>query len=71
MRLLMEMTFIGIIMVIIGLIIKYILSMFLINHNNVFILTLFLTGFLGHLIFELSGLNTTYCKEGRACLKKN
>ena len=32
-------------------------------------LTLFLTGFLLHVLFELSGLNLWYCKNGNACKK--
>ena len=30
-------------------------------------LSLFLTGFLGHLLFEVTGVNRWYCKHGHAC----
>lgn len=30
-------------------------------------LSLFLTGFAGHLLFEISGANRWYCKSGAAC----
>ena len=31
------------------------------------LLTVFLTGFISHLIFEYMGANKWYCKYGRAC----
>ena len=37
------------------------------NKNNIKELSLFLTGFLGHLILEYVGVNTWYCKNGSAC----
>ena len=37
------------------------------NKNHIMELSLFLTGFLTHVIFELFGLNNWYCKHGRAC----
>ena len=39
------------------------------NKNHIMELSLFLTGFLTHIIFELFGLNNWYCKHGRACQK--
>ena len=41
------------------------------NKNYVMEICLFLTGFLGHLLFEITGINKWYCKNGYACLKKN
>ncbi len=37
------------------------------NRYHVMEISLFLTGFLGHLLFEMAGLNRWYCKYGRAC----
>lgn len=39
------------------------------NKNYVMEITLFLTGFLGHLFFEWSGINEWYCTNGNACKK--
>ena len=39
------------------------------NKNYIMELSLFLTGALTHLFFELLGLNSWYCKHGRACKK--
>jgi ABC-type antimicrobial peptide transport system permease subunit len=38
------------------------------NKNYVMEKTLFLTGFLIHLLCEVSGINGWYCKSGAACL---
>ena len=38
-----------------------------INKNNM-IMLLFITGFLIHIICEISGLNKWYCSNGNACL---
>ena len=35
-----------------------------------FVVALFLTGFLLHLLFEVTGVNRWYCKNGAACIKK-
>ena len=37
------------------------------NKNYIMELCLFLTGFIGHLIFEFIGANKWYCKHGYAC----
>ena len=37
------------------------------NKNHIMEISLFLTGFIAHIIFELFGLNNWYCKHGRAC----
>lgn len=38
-----------------------------INKNNM-VMLLFITGFLIHIICEISGLNKWYCSNGNACL---
>lgn len=38
------------------------------NKNYVMEKTLFVTGFLIHLLCEVSGINGWYCKNGSACL---
>lgn len=37
------------------------------NDNHIFEYTLFVTGFLGHLLCEATGLNRWYCRSGVAC----
>jgi hypothetical protein len=37
------------------------------NKNHVMELSLFLTGFIAHFTFEVSGINEWYCKFGNAC----
>lgn len=37
------------------------------NKNNIKEISLFLTGFIGHIFFELVGVNSWYCKNGSAC----
>ena len=37
------------------------------NKNYVMEISLFLTGFLAHYMFEWSGLNKYYCSHGAAC----
>lgn len=41
-----------------------------ISDNMLVMLSLFITGFIIHLVFEAIGLNKTYCTKGYACLKK-
>ncbi len=59
MRLLVEALVVGIVM----LAIHYVLSMFITKP----LIVVFLTGFIGHLLFELSGANKWYCTHGKAC----
>ena len=59
MKLLTEATVVGIVM----LAIHYGLSMMFKNQ----MLVVFLTGFIGHLLFELLGANRWYCTHGKAC----
>jgi len=37
------------------------------NEKYVFEYTLFMTGFLGHILCELTGINRLYCTSGHAC----
>ena len=37
------------------------------NKNHIMEITLFLTGFLLHIICEYTGINKWYCKNGNAC----
>ena len=63
MKLLVEALVVGIVM----LAIHYVLSMFIPNP----LIVVFLTGFVGHLLFELVGANKWYCTHGKACLEKS
>lgn len=68
---------VGVVMVIIGLIVGFAIApQFRVklpqvcstwNEKHVMEITLFLTGFLGHLFFEFAGANKWYCKNGIAC----
>ena len=40
------------------------------NRFYIMEISLFLTGFLIHLLCEMSGINRWYCKNGIACLSK-
>ena len=59
MKLLVEALVVGIVMVTLDQGISMILK------NR--LLVVFLTGFIGHLLFELSGANKWYCTHGKAC----
>lgn len=37
------------------------------NRNYTMEVSLFATGFIGHLLFEAMGANAWYCKNGHAC----
>lgn len=63
MKLLVEALVVGLIM----LAIHYVSSLFIPNP----IIVVFLTGFMGHLLFELIGANRWYCKHGKACLEES
>jgi hypothetical protein len=68
---------VGVVMVIIGLIVSFTIAPgFRVklpevcsswNEKHVMEITLFFTGFLGHLFFEAVGANGWYCKHGVAC----
>lgn len=79
-QLLIEAIIVGIMTVIFGTIIAYIMkSINKIdippvcqdwNKNYTMEIALFLTGFSIHLFCELTGLNKWYCRNGYACLRK-
>jgi len=69
---------VGILVVIIGFIVSYIISSLSGKTNSVnkdwnkyhiMEISLFLTGMLTHLICEFTGINKYYCKYGTACKK--
>ena len=63
MKLIVEATVVGIVM----LAIHYGISMLMRNQ----LLVVFLTGFIGHLLFEVFGANRWYCTNGKACLESS
>ena len=80
MMVLIEAVVVGIVVVIMGTIVSYLLGNFFKvdlppvcddwNKNYVMEISLFLTGVVSHLFFEFLGINKWYCKKGFACLKK-
>ena len=78
-RLLIEAIVVGISTVIIGSIVGLILSKVVKtnlpkickewNKNHIMEISLFLTGFLLHLLCEFTGINKWYCKNGHSCQK--
>ena len=76
-KLLKEAFFVGILMIVVGTLISFILSKVSNkdippvckdwNKNYIMELSLFLTGFVAHIICEYIGLNKWYCKNGNAC----
>ena len=76
MNLLVEAFLAGILILIIGTFVGFIMGRFMSvdlpkacrewNKNHIMEISLFLTGFIAHIIFELFGLNNWYCKHGRA-----
>ena len=75
-RLLIEAVIVGIITVVVGYIVIWILSNFNKdakdinkewNKNHIMELVLFLTGVCIHLLCEVSGINSWYCENGLAC----
>tara|TARA_Y100000590_G_scaffold452872_1_gene596837 strand:- start:712 stop:957 length:246 start_codon:yes stop_codon:yes gene_type:complete len=77
-RILIESSVVGILVVIIGTIISFIISKFIVsdlppvcknwNKNFIMEICLFLTGFITHLLCEYLGVNKWYCKNGNACV---
>ena len=59
MRILIEATVVGFVM----LVLSYLIKNTVLSHNKL----IFLTGFIGHLLFEALGTNKWYCKHGNAC----
>ena len=75
-RLLIEAAVVGIITVVVGYIVIWILSNFNKdakdinkewNKNHIMEIVLFLTGICVHLLCEVSGINSWYCENGLAC----
>ena len=69
-----EVIFVGVLVVVIGLVLHMVGSYFQRHDmNNMWVYTshLFAIGVLTHLICEGSGLNKYYCKNGVACQKQN
>lgn len=77
MNLIKEAIFVGIIIVLIGTIIGYIMRIYFSqnlpdickewNKNHIMEICLFLTGFFTHIVCELIGINKWYCKNSVAC----
>jgi hypothetical protein len=80
MKILSEALIVGILAIIIGTIVSYLLgNTFKVdlpnvcndwNKKHIKEISLFLTGILTHLTFEFLGANKWYCTYGNACLKK-
>jgi hypothetical protein len=80
MRLLVEATVVGIALVIFGNIVGFVVGKLFStdlpplckdwNKNYAMEISLFLSGALLHLFFELTGVNRWYCKKGNACRKR-
>lgn len=72
-RLLIEALVVGVVCLVMGIIthtvIHYTFKYFKVNINKyfVFYITLFVSGVLVHVLFDLFGLNKWYCKHGMAC----
>lgn len=79
MNLLFEAVAVGIVVVVVGVLVGFVLGKTMNvdlpkacrqwNKNHIMELSLFITGALTHVFFELLGLNNWYCKHGRACKK--
>ena len=77
--LLKEASFVGILTVLIGSLIGYLFSKLRgttvpspcanWNKNHIMEISLFVTGFILHLICEYTNINKYYCKKGYACTK--
>ena len=69
--LLMEAFAVGIVVVMLGYLVVYVMEHMKLkmNRNNQMILGFFILGFITHLVCEFTGVNKWYCKNGQACLK--
>lgn len=70
---LIEAIVVGIMTVITGLIVQKLVSYTQLNNNlnvqSVYIIHLFIIGFLIHVMSEWVGINQWYCRNGNACIK--
>jgi len=79
MQLITEAVVVGIATVVVGSLVGFILGKYFSsdlpavckrwNKNHIMEISLFLTGFLIHIISEYAGVNKWYCKNSRACTK--
>lgn len=77
MHILSEAFVVGIIIVVIGLLVSFLVGPMLSvdlpkiceewNQNHAMEISLFLTGFVAHLALEAVGVNKWYCENGNAC----
>ncbi len=78
MKLLIEATTVGLAVLFIGTIVGFIIGSSSLsvsipkschdwNKNHIMEISLFMTGFILHLLCEYSGINRWYCKNGKAC----
>ena len=80
MKLIIEAVVVGMVTVVVGTIVAFILGRFFStdlpkickawNKNHIMEISLFFTGFLIHIICEFTGINGWYCKNGNACSNK-
>lgn len=78
-KLLVEALVVGLLVLVVGIVVSFgVGALFSVdlpavckkwNKNYRMELCLFLTGFIIHLVCELSGINKWYCKNGNACSK--
>jgi len=78
-RLLMESVVVGLLVLAVGTVVSFgVGALFSVdlpavcrkwNKNHIMELCLFLTGFVAHLLCEVTGVNKWYCKNGNACSK--
>tara|TARA_A100001015_G_C14830964_1_gene648559 strand:- start:283 stop:528 length:246 start_codon:yes stop_codon:yes gene_type:complete len=78
-RVLIEAGVVGIVVVVIGTLVGFVIGYFTKtelppvckdwNKNHVMEASLFLTGVITHILFEMFGGNKWYCKNGNACKK--
>jgi hypothetical protein len=73
-ELLMESTFVGVVLVIVATVVSKMFTEQKLppklrdwNKHHVMEKSLFISGFLIHILFEFGGINKWYCKHGRAC----
>tara|TARA_B110001469_G_C9602591_1_gene299430 strand:- start:1161 stop:1388 length:228 start_codon:yes stop_codon:yes gene_type:complete len=70
-QLLMEAIAVGIVVVALGYLIVYVMSLMKLkmNKEKQMVLGFFMLGFITHIVCEFTGINKWYCKKGHACLK--